>query len=517
MPKTKRQIVQEEIAIIKEQYSENRLFVQKGASREYSVDNLYVKERWDYGFHVYFVSPILNSDSEKLHELYYNLRERSYYFKTDFKERKFSPEIIKQVIPHDMAESFYKIVETENNQGMYKHLAQALGKLKAEMVHMAGRFLYRLITEYPHLELLYKTGLFRRVTAFRRNYEGPMKPHEICDVKKSTLKILRHADSRKLVDLDSMDMGFQIMRLQSIESWSEDYNVNAYSAVQGYNSLVQYTEGLLEEFGGVNINSYSYPRNHSNAESALKFVRERCGHFMDYLDYKYSDDEEGNNPKHYLFDLCMRWGMDIRRAIRYFAFEVRMSQGLTCQDAMETYVDYRTMISQEGLPLNNKYPDSLVRDHDVLAMNIKEVQDAETQEAFHNIVTDPGYAFINKEEAGKHVLLSPEHTSDMTVEGSSLGHCVGGYINNVVNGNTKIYFLRDKKKPEESKVTVEVHGQKVVQARGKYNRALTEKEREDLNTICRRNKLTSFTLPDQTNKRILKEREEQEERELVEV
>ena len=55
-------------------------------------------------------------------------------------------------------------------------------------------------------------------------------------------------------------------------------------------------------------------------------------------------------------------------------------------------------------------------------------------------------------------------------------HCVRSYIGDVACKHTKIYFLREKEKLATPYVTVEVKNKKICQAKGKYNRSITNNE-----------------------------------------
>ena len=47
-------------------------------------------------------------------------------------------------------------------------------------------------------------------------------------------------------------------------------------------------------------------------------------------------------------------------------------------------------------------------------------------------------------------------TQEIIEEGSRMNHCVGGYVRDVMRGNTMIMLLRKKEKPEKEYVTIEL-------------------------------------------------------------
>ena len=53
-------------------------------------------------------------------------------------------------------------------------------------------------------------------------------------------------------------------------------------------------------------------------------------------------------------------------------------------------------------------------------------------------------------------------------------HCVGGYVNNVVDGKTIILFIRKEEEPDKPYYTLEWKG-RVIQCHGMCNCDMTEK------------------------------------------
>jgi hypothetical protein len=63
-------------------------------------------------------------------------------------------------------------------------------------------------------------------------------------------------------------------------------------------------------------------------------------------------------------------------------------------------------------------------------------------------------------------------------EGSSLNHCVASYVDGMVNREYAILFLRKKDAQDKSLVTLQLHGDRVSQARGQSNRLPSKEEQE---------------------------------------
>ena len=73
----------------------------------------------------------------------------------------------------------------------------------------------------------------------------------------------------------------------------------------------------------------------------------------------------------------------------------------------------------------------------------------------------------------KYSIVTPKNLTEITTEGSSLHHCVGGYLNNHAEGRTNILFLRNNELPNIPFYTIEVTPDDyIVQIHGRNNRWL---------------------------------------------
>lgn len=69
---------------------------------------------------------------------------------------------------------------------------------------------------------------------------------------------------------------------------------------------------------------------------------------------------------------------------------------------------------------------------------------------------------------GMKVVL-PTAPKDLVLEGHVLHHCVGGYVDDMANGECAILFLRQCAEERKPFYTVEVRDGKVTQVRGMKN------------------------------------------------
>lgn len=82
---------------------------------------------------------------------------------------------------------------------------------------------------------------------------------------------------------------------------------------------------------------------------------------------------------------------------------------------------------------------------------------------------------------GDYKFIYPKTTDDIKQEAVMQSNCVASYINSVIDGECDIILMRDKNDIDNSLVTVEVRGGKVVQARQRFNESVTENQQKALN------------------------------------
>jgi len=166
---------------------------------------------------------------------------------------------------------------------------------------------------------------------------------------------------------------------------------------------------------------------------------------------------------------------DVRRLFLYLVREVKLSQGISDPiHAANLLHDYVRMM--RDMELNySKYSKSLKLHHDVAMMNHNVLLDAQTMQAFLDSVESYKHLEFHKKSEDLCILV-PKSAKDIIDEGSSLNHCVASYVNDVVKNKCQILFLRHKKFPKQSLVTIEVRDHSIRQVRGQQNRRATNSE-----------------------------------------
>lgn len=189
---------------------------------------------------------------------------------------------------------------------------------------------------------------------------------------------------------------------------------------------------------------------------------------------------------------------DYKRLIEYLTFDVKFSQGITSPgEAWNILKDYYRMCRQMEIePI--KFPPSLKLSHDVAMFNHYKMTETINNREFEKVMskfkekidlTHSEQFKRNGEEVTWEIVI-PDSPKELVQEGNNLNHCVGSYVDNVVEGRTTILFLRefvgdrDTSTDGKSLLTIEVlphyEGDKLAyfinQARGNSNRLPKEAE-----------------------------------------
>lgn len=137
---------------------------------------------------------------------------------------------------------------------------------------------------------------------------------------------------------------------------------------------------------------------------------------------------------------------------------------------IQEFYDYVRMMSAISNKYE-KYPKNFLTTHKIACRNYNRLKTEFNEKLFRNR--------INKNlefEYNGYSVIYPNSTNDIKDEAVQQNNCVASYIDKVIDGDCHILFLRDKKFLDKSLVTLEVRNHHVVQARGKFNREVTNKE-----------------------------------------
>lgn len=137
-------------------------------------------------------------------------------------------------------------------------------------------------------------------------------------------------------------------------------------------------------------------------------------------------------------------------------------------DEAKLLVDYVDICEKNNLKYE-KYPQNLKKYHDIVLKNIEELKsDDERKTKFLKAVTD---YYSGDIEVDNYIFTAPGSIQELIAEGNSLHHCVGNYSDRIINGVSRIYFMREKGKEKESFITLELNSDNdLVEFKGDYNK-----------------------------------------------
>jgi hypothetical protein len=201
----------------------------------------------------------------------------------------------------------------------------------------------------------------------------------------------------------------------------------------------------------------------------------------------------------YLKYLVENYNYNIKSLLTYLdnlmTYEAIDNFNTLCSD----FYDYVKMSSK----LSNKfekYPRYFLSTHQITCRNYNRLKEYFVEQDFAKRIDKELEYKING-----YKFIYPETTQDIKDEAVQQANCVASYIQKVIDGNCHIMFLRQQNKtlPKEeqynkSLVTLEIRNYEVVQARGKFNRTVTNEEQNMIDQF-------NIYLTKLKNKRELKE------------
>lgn len=141
----------------------------------------------------------------------------------------------------------------------------------------------------------------------------------------------------------------------------------------------------------------------------------------------------------------------------------------TPEGMIRTYRDYLQECEQLHFDLHDReilFPKDLVAAHDRTMKQIAFEKNKADQEKFQKVV-EKLEKFAWSE--GEFFIRPAREQMEMTAEGKALHHCVGGYIRDMAEEKTAIFFLRKVSEPDKPFYTLELQKKRVIQCRTEHN------------------------------------------------
>lgn len=142
------------------------------------------------------------------------------------------------------------------------------------------------------------------------------------------------------------------------------------------------------------------------------------------------------------------------------------------------YLDYIRCALKLEIDLNDNkylYPNNLIEKHNELYKQVLISNNSELNDKIKGIAN---VMSMNKYEDDKYIIFPVQDIDNLIDESTQMSNCVRIYCENIANYDCQIYFMRYKKTPNKSLVTIEVRNNKVVQAKTKFNKEINEEQRE---------------------------------------
>ena len=226
--------------------------------------------------------------------------------------------------------------------------------------------------------------------------------------------------------------------------------------------------------------SYYYIADACQIATKLDFVTLTTEDYLRLLQascYSVNHDrnEWGGYEFPYFYQLIHEYGYNAKALLLYidrlYTFEAIYPDARVLSELL----DYAKMMSTISKKYD-RYPRNFLTTHRIASRNYNRMKKDFSEELFKKRIK-PEMEY----EIGDYVFIYPKSTQDIKDEAAQMNHCVASYIDDVIDGRTDIIFLRYKKSPDKSLVTVQVTNGKVVQARRHFNYDISDSEQDAIN------------------------------------
>ena len=228
----------------------------------------------------------------------------------------------------------------------------------------------------------------------------------------------------------------RILKLMPPEEWSLNDIQRVNDLWEKYGGKVTDTEIRLVLQSKVDIQLWSRATTYANAGRILKYIKNQ------------TDKRKEKNPD---------------------------KRSISQNDTAQAYRDYLQECEQLHLDLHDKeilFPKDLTAAHNRTMEQVKFEKNKADQEKFQKAV-EKLEKFAWGE--GEFFIRPAREQMELTAEGKALHHCVGGYIRDMAEEKTAIFFLRKANEPDKPFYTLELQKKRVIQCRTEHNASYDRK------------------------------------------
>lgn len=222
----------------------------------------------------------------------------------------------------------------------------------------------------------------------------------------------------------------RILKLMPPEEWSLNDIQRVNDLWEKYGGKVTDTEIRWVLQSKVDIQLWSRATTYANAGRILKYIKNQ------------TDKRKEKNPD---------------------------KRSISQNDTAQAYRDYLQECEQLHLDLHDKeilFPKDLTAAHNRTMEQVKFEKNKADQEKFQKAV-EKLEKFAWGE--GEFFIRPAREQMELTAEGKALHHCVGGYIRDMAEEKTAIFFLRKANEPDKPFYTLELQKKRVIQCRTEHN------------------------------------------------
>jgi len=293
---------------------------------------------------------------------------------------------------------------------------------------------------------------------------------------------------KALVFESYIDQGLRFEFLVQGSYWGDAPTVHCITR-----ELQQYDKNVIKFFKKHNLQFNTEWENfYFRGEGFTRMDKGQIISLLHKLDQKYSSEDirrmydaftTNNSPADNFSILVSHYKCDAFSLWCYLFDYIEPFENIKFPESVRLLNDYCRMAHGIGRSIK-KYPKYLKSMHDILAANYQANQQIYDEMKFSSMAKKH-----LEHEGQKFTVVVPLSSKDIIKEGASLNHCVASYVNKVLKEETYIMFMRYKETRDESLITLELQNGCIVQAKGSYNRALTDEEKKFLVTYCKQKNL----------------------------
>lgn len=243
--------------------------------------------------------------------------------------------------------------------------------------------------------------------------------------------------------------------------------------------LVKILRELHVGVSNVNVEEYkAHPDafNYAFNHEFISLSKENTYNILMCKDSSWNRTTHSYEYNNKFFDICNKYGYTTKSLLNYIDY-LATYEAISVEyprEVLNDISDNCNMLSQMSNKYD-KYPRHFLTSHQITSRTYQRWKQEFNEELFAKRVNKKMETTI-----GDYKFIYPKTTSAIKDEAVQQSNCVASYIDRVISGQCDIILMRKKNDIENSLVTVEIRGGKVVQARQRFNESVNESEQKAL-------------------------------------